>query len=417
MAGTTEKKKISMTTQILAATIGGVIFGGLVGPWAGNLKFIGDIFIRLIQMSVVILVMTAVAGSVGNQQGKGLGKMGFNTFKWFIIFTVFAAALGYMLCAIIQPGLGIVIADPTEITEAAEAGSIQDTLLGFFSTNIISSMSSGSMIPCIIFSLFFGAACSAYTAASGDDVVIRWLNGINGVVLNIIQTVMKLAPIGVFCLLANVAGAIGFKVILPMIKFLACLAIGDVIMLALYIPLAAIRCGVNPLLMPKKFMKMSMIALTTTSSAITLPTKMEDSVTKFGISRRVSDFVGPLAMSMNSNGAAMCNVCYIMFMSQACNVPLEASQIIMGIILSCMLCMGTITVPGGAIVSMTFLATSLGLPVDAIALLLGIDWFSGMFRTLLNVDADVIVAMLVANAEGEFDKEVYNGTKTVEYTA
>ena len=91
MAGKTEKKKISMTTQILIATIGGVVFGGIVGPWAGNLKFIGDMFIRLIQMSVVVLVMTAVAGSVGNQQGKGLGRMGFNTFKWFILFTVFAA--------------------------------------------------------------------------------------------------------------------------------------------------------------------------------------------------------------------------------------------------------------------------------------------------------------------------------------
>lgn len=417
MAETKGKKKMSMTIQILIATIGGVVFGGIVGPWAANLKFIGDIFIRMIQMSVVILVMTAVAGSVGNQHGKGLGRMGFNTFKWFIIFTVFAAVLGYFLCVIIQPGLGIVIVNPTEITEVIEAGSIRDTLLGFFSTNIIESMAAGSMIPCIVFALFFGAACSAYTASTGDDIVIRWLKGVNGVVLNIIQTVMKLAPIGVFCLLANVSGAIGFKVVIPMLKFLACLAIGDLIMLVLYIPLAGIRCGVNPLAMPKKFMKMSMIALTTTSSAITLPTKMEDSVTKFGVSRRVSDFVGPLAMSMNSNGAALCNVCYIMFMSQACKVELGMSQIIMGIVLSCMLCMGTITVPGGAVVSMTFLATSLGLPVDAIALLLGIDWFSGMFRTLLNVDADVIVAMLVANVEGELDKEVYNGAKTVDYVA
>ena len=417
MAGKTEKKKISMTTQILIATIGGVVFGSLAGPWAANLKFIGDIFMRLIQMSVVILVMTSVASSVGLQAGKHLGRMGFNTFKWFIITTIFAGLLGYVLCLIIQPGVGIVIAEPTELTEAAEAQGLQETLVAFFSDNIISSMASGSMIPCIIFALFFGAGCSAYTASSGDGVLVRCLKAVNGAVLHIIQIVMKIAPIGVFCLLANVAGAIGFAVIIPMIKFLAFLALGDFIMFAVYIPAAAIRCGVNPLLMPKKFMKMSMIAITTTSSAISLPTEMEDCVTKFGVSRRVTDFVAPLAMTMNGNGAALYNVGCILFMSQACNVELNAVQIITGIVLACMLCMGTITVPGGAAVSLTFLATSIGIPVDAIALLLGIDWFAGMFRTLLNVDGDVIVAMLVANVEGELDRDVYNEKKTVEYTA
>ena len=401
------KKKLSMTTQILIATIGGIVFGSVVGPWAANLKFIGDIFMRLIQMSVVILVMSAVAVAIGSQQGKGVGKMGFHTFKWIFIFTLFAAVLGYVLCQIIKPGVGITIVNPTEVTEVAMSGSFQDTLLGFFSTNIIASMAAGNMVPCIIFAIIFGLACSVYTSTSGDDIILRWLKGINGVVLNIIKMVMKLAPIGVFCLLANISGAIGFKVVLPMIKFLACLAIGDLIMLIVYLPLAGFRCKVNPLAMPKKFLKVSMLAMTTTSSAICLPTKMEDSVTKFGVSRRISDFVGPITMSMNSNGAALCDLCYVCFLSQACNVTLTTPQIIMAVCLAIMLCLGTITVPGGAVVTMTFLATSLGLPVEAIGLLLAIDWFSGMFRTLLNVDADIIIAMLVANAEGELDRDVF----------
>lgn len=409
------KKPMSVTTLILIATVGGVVFGSLVGPWAGNLKFIGDIWIRLIQMSVVILVMTAVIGSVGSLQGKGVGRMGFNTFKWFILFTLFATCLALVVGNIVQPGGDIQILDPTTISGPPPASSVQNTILGFFSTNIINSMAAGNMIPCIIFSIVFGLAISKHRASAAKSIILDVVTDTNKVVMHVIQMVMKLAPVGVFCLLANVSGAIGFRVIIPMIKYLGCLAIGDAIMLTVYCAFAGVRCGVNPMLMPGKFLKMSMIALTTTSSAITLPTKMEDSVTKFGVSRRVSDFVGPLAMSMNSSGAAFCNVTVILFLSQTTGIELNAHQMVMAVILSSMLCMGTITVPGGFAVSSTFLAASMGLPPDAIALMLGVDWFAGMFRTLLNVDADVIVAMLVANAEGELDKDVYNGKKEAEY--
>lgn len=411
-----KKRKMSMTTQMLLAAAGGILFGTAVGPWAAHLEFIGTIFMRLIQMSVVLLVMSAVSVAIGSQSGKGLGKMGFHTFKWFLVFTLFATILGWFLCQIIRPGEGIEIQTTAEVADTVISTSIQDTILGFFTTNIIASMAEGQMVPCIIFAIIFGLALSAYTSSSGDDSVLKVVKGLNAVILNIIKMVMKIAPLGVFCLLADVAGDIGFKVILPMIKFLACLAIGDLIMLVLYIPLAGIRCKVNPLMMPKKFLEVSILAMTTTSSAVCLPKKMEDSVTKFGVSKRVSDFVGPLSMSMNSNGAALCDMCYVFFFSQAFDITLTPMQIIMAVGLSIMLCLGTISVPGGAVVTMTFLATSLGLPVDAIGLLLAIDWFSGMFRTLLNVDADIIVAMLVANVEGELDRDVYNGVKTAEYS-
>jgi len=168
--------------------------------------------------------------------------------------------------------------------------------------------------------------------------------------------------------------------------------------------------------MPKKFTKMSMMALTTTSSAICLPTKMEDAVTKFGVSRKVADFTGPITMSMNSCGAVQCYVLAILFMSQSTGVVLTPYQMVMAVVLSCLMCMGTIVVPGGMVITYTFLATSLGLPLESIAILLGIDWFSGMFRTLMNVDVDVMIGMLVSKKLGEFDIDVYNDKKTVEYS-
>lgn len=414
-----ENKKrfsISLTTQIMIATAGGIVFGALVGEWASNLKFIGDIFIRLIQMSVVLLVMSAVASAVGGGDGQDVGKMGFHTFKWIIIFTVISAGLGVALSMLLQPGIGVEIASAADVANSSvETGSIQDTILGFVPTNIINSMAEGSMVPCIVFSLFFGIAMGAYAKESGNRNIIEWVQGINGVITNIIKIVMNVAPIGIFCLLANVAGTTGFKVIIPMLKFLLVLLIGDAIQFLLFGPFTAAVTKVNLFKMPKKFAKMSMMAVTTTSGAICLPTKMEDEVTKFGISRKVADFTGPITMSMNSCGAAQCYVAAIFFMAQSTGIQMTPYQMGMAILLSCLMCLGTISVPGGSVIVYTFLATSLGLPLESIAVLIGIDWFAGMFRTLMNVDVDVMIGLLVASKLGELDRDVYNEKKTVTY--
>ena len=414
-----ESKKrfsISLTTQILIATAGGIVFGALVGEWASNLKFIGDIFIRLIQMSVVLLVMSAVASAVGGGDGQDVGKMGFHTFKWIIIFTVISAGLGVALSMLLQPGIGVEIASAADVANSSvETGSIQDTILGFVPTNIINSMAEGSMVPCIVFSLFFGVAMGAYAKESGNRNIIEWVQGINGVITNIIKIVMNVAPIGIFCLLANVAGTTGFKVIIPMLKFLLVLLIGDAIQFLLFGPFTAAVTKVNIFKMPKKFAKMSMMAVTTTSGAICLPTKMEDEVTKFGISRKVADFTGPITMSMNSCGAAQCYVAAIFFMAQSTGIQMTPYQMGMAILLSCLMCLGTISVPGGSVIVHTFLATSLGLPLESIAVLIGIDWFAGMFRTLMNVDVDVMIGLLVASKLGELDRDVYDEKKTVTY--
>lgn len=405
---------ISLTNQILIATAAGIIFGAVVGPWAENIKFIGDIFIRLIQMSVVLLVMTAVSAAIGNVDSKGAGKMSLHTFKWIISMTIVSAFVGLFLALTIKPGEGIIIEGAAAAVATPDA-SIKDTILGFFSTNIVDSMASGAMIPCIVFAVIFGLAMGSYSRTSGNKVITEFIVSFNAVIMNIIKMVMKLAPIGIFCLLANVSGAIGFKVIIPMLKFLGALAIGDIILLLMYGPLTAMLTKVSPFKMPKKFAKLSIMSMTTTSSAICLPTKMEDSVTKFGVSRKVADFTGPITMSMNANGAVMCYVLAIFFMSQATGIVLEPFQMGMAILLSVLMCMGTIVVPGGMIIVYTFLASSMGLPLESVAILIGIDWFSGMFRTLLNNTVDVMIAMLVSDKLGEFDREVYNENKTAEY--
>ena len=413
---TKKRFKISLTTQILIATVAGIVFGSLVGPWAANLAFIGNIFLRLIQMSVVLLVMTAVAGAVGSGDGQDVGKMGFHTFKWIIIFTIISAGLGVILSMVIKPGVGIDISQAAGVAkQSVKSASLQDTILNFVPTNVVQSMAEGAMVPCIVFALFFGVAMGSYARQSGNRTVVDWINGINGTITAIIKIVMKVAPIGIFCLLANVAGSTGFKVIIPMLKFLLLLLIGDAIQFLLYTPLTGFLTKTKLSRMPKKFAKMSIMAVTTTSGAICLPTKIEDEVTKFGVSRKVADFTGPITMAMNSCGAAQCYVAAIFFMAQSLHINLSAYQMGMAILLSCLMCLGTISVPGGSVIVYTFLASSLGLPLESIAILIGIDWFAGMFRTLMNVDVDVMVGMLVASKLGELDHDVFDDKKVVTY--
>lgn len=411
------KFKLSLTIQIIIAVVVGIAFGTIVGEWAGNLKFIGDIFIRLIQMSVVLLVMTSVISAIGemarNNDENQLGlKVGVMTFFWIIFATLIASGLGFVLATIVRPGEGMQITETFVAEDTASLG-FQETITNFVSTNIFSSMAAGDMIPIIVFSVLFGIGLNQWIKKSGDTSVLDLIKHTNNITLNVIQTVMKIAPIGIFALLANVAGTIGLAVIGPMIKYLGILFIGVAIVMVLMVFITAAICKINPAKMPKKFLDMSIIALTTTSSAIAFPTALKDAIEKFGVRRDIANFTMSVGMTMGSAGAAMSYVIMILFMQQASGVELSAIELLVGIFLAVMLTLGTITVPGGSAVVATFLATSLGLPVESIALIIGVDWFAGMFRTFLNVNNDVIVSMLVANSVNALDHDVYNNKKTV----
>lgn len=412
------RMKISLTTQIIIATVGGILFGTLVGEWAGNLKFIGDIFIRLIQMSVVLLVMTSVVSAIGEMaresESQSLGlKVGIHTFGWIIFTSVFASVLGFLLAYWVRPGDGMQVTEAFVASEATSLG-FQETMTNFVSTNIFSAMANADMIPIIVFSVLFGIGLNQWIKKSGDTMVLDVVKHTNNITLNIIQNVMKIAPIGIFALLANVSGTIGLAVVGPMVKYLGILFIGVVIVMVTMVLITASLCKINPALMPAKFLDMSMIALTTTSSAITFPTALKDCIGKFGVRRDVANFTMSVGMTMGSAGAAMSYVIMILFMQQASGVQLPWFDLLVGIFLAVMLTLGTITVPGGSAVVATFLATSLGLPLESIALIIGVDWFAGMFRTFLNVNNDVIVSLLVANAVDGLDREVYHNRKTVD---
>lgn len=402
--------------QIGLAAIGGIAFGLIVGDWAANLKFIGDLFIRLIQMSIVPLVMASVIVATGSMSGTGTGRIAFRTFKWMIGFSFVAAVLAWVLSTIIRPGTGMVFTqelDPSLEASAGEALGWQDTLLNFVSTNVFSAMSTATMVPIIIFSLLFGVALRIHVNKTGDTGVLTLFDQIQQIVLTMIRLVMLIAPLGVFCLLAALAGDVGFSVVSTALSYLGTTLLGVLILFLLFVAVVTVRTRLNPWKLPHKLTEQTVVAVTTTSSAVTFPTVLKNTVEKVGVSQKVANFTLSIGLTMGSYGAVLNYMIVVMFLAQAGNIDLSFGQIALGMGLAILLNMGTITVPGGFPVVAMFLATSLGLPFEAVGLLIAVDWFAGIFRTFLNVNGDTFVAMLVANADDEIDRDVYNGDKTV----
>ena len=402
--------------QIGVAAIAGIVFGLVVGDWAANVKFIGDMFIRLIQMSIVPLVMASVIVATGSMTGAGTGRIAVRTFSWMLGFSAVAAVLAWGLSTLLRPGAGIVFdggVDADLQDSAAEALGWQDTLRNFVSTNIFDAMSTATMVPIIVFSLLFGIALRTQIAKTGDDRVLTFIDQIQQIVLTMIRLVMYVAPIGVFCLLAALAGDVGFSVVTTALKYLGTTLLGVLILFAAFVVVVTARTRLNPRLLPGKLAEQTAIAVTTTSSAVTFPTVLKSAIEKVGISQKVANFTLSIGLTMGSYGAVLNYMIVVMFLAQAGGIELSFGQIALGMGLAILLNMGTITVPGGFPVVAMFLATTLGLPFEAVGLLIAVDWFAGIFRTFLNVNGDTFVAMLVADADDEIDRDVYNGHKTV----
>ncbi|SKC92580.1 dicarboxylate/amino acid:cation symporter [Maledivibacter halophilus] len=408
-----KSNKLSMTNQIMIAMIAGMVVGLIIGPSIAPIKVIGDIFLRLIQMSVVVLIMGAVIEAVGSLNPKELGKLGGKIFAWFMGLTALAAALGIGLGYIIKPGSGLNI-DMGKSAIAASEQKITDMIVGFFPSNIIESMAKANMIQVIVFSILFGLSLSIIGKQKKDNVILSFISNFNVAILNVVKMVMKLAPLGIFALLAWVTGTIGLKVIIPLAKFLAAMGIGTIVYMIFLIIMSSTYVKVSPAKLAKKLWKMTVVAFTTTSSAITLPTKMEDSEVKIGVSKRISRLVNPLGMALNSNGLSLYLALACITLAQFYGLDMSIAELIKIVVLSSLSCLGTVVVPGGGLVALAIVLPSMGLPPESIALLAGIDWFSGMFRTVLNVDGDALVSMMIAADEKELDYDIFNDKKTID---
>lgn len=398
------------TLQIFLAMMLGIVAGLVLPELMVELKFIGDIFLRLIQMGIILLVMGSVIEAIGSLQRKEIGNLGIKALFGFALTTISAAVIGIIIANIMQPGAGIVYNEELTTSIKATDKTIAQIITDFFPSNIISSIGSGSTIQVIVFAILAGLASSIISESNPNNTFLNNIKSLNEILLQVIKLVMKIAPLGIFCLLGWVIGYYGIQVILPLFKFLLAFAIGMTLILAVFIFITATVVKVSPLKLSKKLLRMGVMAFTTTSSAITLPTKMADAEERIGVSKRVSRLINPLGMSLNSDGLAIYLALSCLTIAQFFNIEMSIQQQFIVVIMSTLATLGTVTVPGGGLVALAIVLPTVGLPIEGVALLAGIDWFSGMFRTVLNVIDDVLVALLVAHSENEFDREIFENT-------
>ncbi|MHB9650345.1 dicarboxylate/amino acid:cation symporter [Enterococcus faecalis] len=403
-------KKPSMITQIAIAVVVGILVGLLI-PASGNyLKIVGDVFLRLMQMAIPILILGQIVQAVGSINPKELTSLGGRTIAVFGISSLAAALWGVLMAVIFNPGYGVKMTGFQDASIKAQEISITDTILNFVPKNIFDSLTQGSIIQIIVFALFFGLALNKYLQSHPETQLFQIIVDFNEVIITVIRYVMYLAPLGIFALIASTISHLGLQIILPLVKYLLVYGLGTILFLGIWILVITLYCKVSPLRLITNMKNMSVMALATTSSAITLPIALEETETKLGLSKRITNLVLPLGMSLNSNGSAMHMAFTVMTIAQMYQLEFDITKMIYLAITATFVSLANAVVPGAGLVSLAVIVPQMGLPIESIAIFAGVEWFVGMLRTILNVNSDVYSAILVAKSVDEIDYTVFNSS-------
>lgn len=403
-------KKPSMITQIAIAVVVGILVGLLI-PASGNyLKIVGDVFLRLMQMAIPILILGQIVQAVGSINPKELTSLGGRTIAVFGISSLAAALWGVLMAVIFNPGYGVKMTGFQDASIKAQEISITDTILNFVPKNIFDSLTQGSIIQIIVFALFFSLALNKYLQSHPETQLFQIIVDFNEVIITVIRYVMYLAPLGIFALIASTISHLGLQIILPLVKYLLVYGLGTILFLGIWILVITLYCKVSPLRLITNMKNMSVMALATTSSAITLPVALEETETKLGLSKRITNLVLPLGMSLNSNGSAMHMAFTVMTIAQMYQLDFDITKMIYLAITATFVSLANAVVPGAGLVSLAVIVPQMGLPIESIAIFAGVEWFVGMLRTILNVNSDVYSAILVAKSVDEIDYTVFNSS-------
>ncbi|PSV28158.1 dicarboxylate/amino acid:cation symporter [Photobacterium sp. GB-27] len=415
----TTKKKMSLTSRVILGMVLGILTGFLIRTFLADISFIheyivnglfdvgGKIFIASLKMLVVPLVFVSlVCGTSSLKDIATLGRLGGKTVLFYLATTAIAITLALFLANVFQPGAGADLSAATTFA-AKEAPTLGSVIVGMFPTNPISSMANGNTLQIIVFAVLFGIAISA--AGKPGERIAEVFKDLNEVIMKLVALLMNIAPFGVFFLMAKLFTGLGLDAIFNLINYFLVLVAALLIHgLVTYSAMLKIFTGLSPITFLKKMEDAVMFAFSTASSNATIPVTMETATKRLGVNNKIASFTVPLGATINMDGTAIMQGVATVFIAQAFNIDLSMGDYIAVIVTATLASIGTAGVPGVGLIMLAMVLNQVGLPVEGIAIIMGVDRLLDMIRTAVNITGDSVVTCIVAKSENEIDIERFN---------
>lgn len=398
-------KRMSLVTKIAIGLIAGVIVGLIFGKQAAVVKPLGDLFLRLIKMIIVPLVLSSlVVGTASLGDTRRLGRIGGKTILYYLSTTAVAVVIGLALALIIKPGLGLGIPIPTT-ANVTKVPSVIDTLLAIIPTNPVQAFLDANMLQIISFAIFLGIAITVI--GEKGQPLLKVFDSLAEAMYRVTGMVMEVAPFGVFGLIAPIVGTYGPQVLLPLLKLIIVVGVGCILhAIVVYSSLVSVIAKMSPVKFFRGGIEAILVAFSTCSSSGTLPVSMRCAEEKLGVSPKICSFTLPLGATVNMDGSALYQGVCALFIAQVYGIDLSAGQMLMVVLASTLGSIGAAGVPGAGLIMLTMVLTTVGLPLEGMALVAGIDRILDMFRTSINVCGDLCGSVVIASTENELNRDI-----------
>ena len=412
---------MQLSSKILLGMALGIIVGLILnmisdgsdsGPltaWVVEYVFdvVGRIFIASLKLLVVPLVFVSlVCGSAAMGENVKMGRIAFKTLALYLFTTAVAITIALTLANIINPGMGI-DTTATATYVAATPPSFKDVLIGIFPTNPIQAMSEGNMLQIIVFAILVGVAITQAGAAGKSTLV--GFQTFNEVIMRMVTILMHLAPFGVFCLLAKLFTEEGFTAIFNLALYFMTVTLVLLIHAGVvYTSIFSFFTRLNPLTLIKNMRPAMLFAFSTSSSNATMPITLNVVEKRVGVDNSIASFTVPLGATINMDGTAIMQGVATVFIAQAYGLDLGMTEYLAVIATATLASVGTAGVPGVGLIMLSMVLQQVGLPVEGIGLIIGVDRLLDMMRTVVNVTGDGMVTSVVAKSEGLLDEAIFN---------
>ncbi|WP_372872444.1 dicarboxylate/amino acid:cation symporter [Shewanella sp.] len=417
-----QPSKIGLTGKILIGMGAGILIGLLLrnlfagSEWVqdyiteGLFHVVGTIFINSLKMLVVPLVfISLVCGTCSLSEPSKLGRLGGKTLAFYLFTTAVALVLAISAAVLIQPGNASLATESMQYS-VKEAPSLADVLINIVPSNPMKALSEGNMLQIIIFAVIFGFAIS-HIGERGRRVAALF-DDLNEVIMRVVTLIMQLAPYGVFALMGKLALTLGMETLGDVIKyFLLVLAVLLFHGFIVYPTLLKLFSGLSPFMFIRKMRDVQLFAFSTASSNATLPVTMEAAEHRLGADNKIASFTLPLGATINMDGTAIMQGVATVFIAQVFGIELTITDYAMVVVTATLASIGTAGVPGVGLVMLAMVLNQVGLPVEGIALILGVDRLLDMVRTAVNVTGDTVATMVIAKSEGALNEAVFNDPK------